>query len=315
MRRIFLVLAMFAAACSDDDPEPQVPTHPEGVLGPRLTLADRPFGVAVSRDSVILATQLDAAAMGRGRTNLNTFSGSVAVGSVPTSVAIAPSGVAYVANQFSGDVGVVPAGANAQTGSVAVPGDPFYVTVSSDSRTVYVSSNIDSVFVINTATSAITARIAVGADPNGLALSPNGSRLYVTNMSSGNLSDVDLGTSTVSRTITLGGVPQGVVASPDGNEIYVANEGGLLQVINVGTGNVTTGGAGTGSLFGLALSPDGEVLIGTRPSAGEVVLINRATRQVRTTVTTGGAPRRVALDLMGTMAVVANETGWVDLIR
>ena len=75
------------------------------------------------------------------------------------------------------------------------------------------------------------------------------------------------------------------------------------------------GGAGTGNLFGLALSPDLKVLVGTRPGSGEVVLIDRVTRQLLNTVATGGTPRRVAMDLLGSIAAVANESGWVDLIR
>ena len=48
---------------------------------------------------------------------------------------------------------------------------------------------------------------------------------------------------------------------------------------------------------------------------GEVVLIDRVTRQLLNTVATGGTPRRVAMDLLGSIAAVANESGWVDLIR
>ena len=129
------------------------------------------------------------------------------------------------------------------------------------------------------------------------------------------MSELDIASFTVSRTITLGGVPQDVVISPDGTELYVANEGSLLQVVNLATGNVTFGGTGTENLFGLALSPDGKALVGTRPGSGQVVVIDRVTRQLMNTVSTGGRPRRVAIDLLGSVAAVANESGWVDLIR
>jgi YVTN family beta-propeller protein len=195
-----------------------------------------------------------------------------------------------------------------------VPGDPFRVIVGYGPL-IFVSSNIDSVFVINTTMQAIVGRGAVGADPNGMALSTDGTNLYVTNMSSGDLSEVALSSFTVARTFVLGGVPQDVVISPDNTELYVANEASLLQVVNLATGNVTNGGNGTENLFGLALSPDGKVLVGTRPGSGQVVLIDRASRQVVTTISTGGTPRRVAFDLLGSVAAVANEQGWVDLIR
>ena len=49
--------------------------HPAGVLGPRLPLTNRPFGIAVGADSVLLATQLDGGTVGKGRTNLASFPG------------------------------------------------------------------------------------------------------------------------------------------------------------------------------------------------------------------------------------------------
>ena len=148
-----------------------------------------------------------------------------------------------------------------------------------------------------------------------MALSSDRATLYVTNMTSGTLSVVDLGSFTVARTIALGGVPQDVVVSPDGTELYVANEAGLLQIVDLASDNVTNGGAGTEYLFGMALSPDGKVLVGSRPGSGQVVVIDRVSRQLLTTINTTGTPRRVAFDLLGSVAAVANEGGWVDLIR
>jgi YVTN family beta-propeller protein len=290
--------------------------HPAGVPGPRLTLGFRPFGVAVGSDSVLLATQLDAATMGKSRTDLATFPASISVGGTPTSVVIGPGPeAAYVANQ-GGDISFVNVPTATTFSSVAVPGSVFRVIIGyGDPPVIYVAGNSDSVFAINTLTQAIIRRVEVGLDPNGLALAPSGGALYVTNMSGGTLSEVELGGFTVTRTIVLGGTPQDVVVSPDGTELYVANESGLLQVVNLGTGNVTDGGTGTDHLFGLALSPDNKVLVGTRQGPGQVVLIDRATRQVITTLNTGGVPRRVAFDLLGSIAAVANEAGWVDLIR
>ncbi len=289
--------------------------HPAGVPGPRLSLGSRPFGVAVGADSMLLATQLAGAAMGKSRTDLSTFAGSIAVGAVPTSVANgAGADTAYVANQLSGSLGIVNRQTGVQVSTVAIPGDPFRV-LKGPGDIVYVSSNIDSVFGVITPLQAIGWRFAVGADPNGMALGPGNASLYVTNMSSGDLTEINLVTLATARTIVLGGTPQEVLVSPDGTELYVANEGSLLQVVDLATGNVTSGGAGTGNLFGRAVLPDGKVLVGTRPGSGQVVVIDRVTRQVLSTVTTGGTPRRVSMDLLGSIAAVANESGWVDLIR
>ena len=289
--------------------------HPEGVQGPRLPLTNRPFGVAVGGDSVLLATQLDGGTVGKSRTNLATFPGSIVVGSVPTDVTFSANSLeGYVTNQGTHDVGVLSVPAGSQPTSVAVPGDPFRVRRGTGSI-VYVTGNADSVFAINTVTQQIVGRVAVGLDPNGIAISADGSRLYVTNLSSGDLSEVNTGTMAVVRTITLGGVPQDVVVSPDGTELYVANEAGAMQVVTLSSGVVTAASSATGGLFGLALSPDGARLVGSRPGSGSVLFIDRATRAVLGSVATGGFPRRVAFDLLGSIVVVANESGWVDLIR
>lgn len=294
----------------------EITGHPAGVLGPRYTLGSRPFGIAVSPDSTFLVTQLDAGTMAKGRTNLAGFSGSIVVGGVPTSVAVSSTGdTAYVANQGSGDVGLAKFSQPAQGASVAVTGNPFFVISRQHSNMVYVTANDGSVTPINADTRTAAPSVNVGGAPNGLALLPESPTfLYASNMF-GTVSEIALASFTVTRTFAIGGTLQGIVISPDGDELYVANEGGLLQVINLGTGEAQGAGPGTDYLFGLALSPDGKVLFGTRPSTGAVVMIDRATRQVISTVATGGTPRRVALDLLGTMAVVANETGWVDLIR
>lgn len=289
--------------------------HPAGVLGPRLPLGNRPFGIAVGTDSVLLATQLDGGTVGKGRTDLVSFPASIVVGSIPTDVTFSASALeGYVANQGTHDLGLLSVAAGTQPASVPVPGDPFRVRRGTGSI-VYLTGNADSVFAINTVSQQIVGRVAVGLDPNGIAVSADGSRLYVTNLNSGDLSEINTGTMTVVRTIPLGGVPQDVVVSPDGTELYVANESGAMQVVTLSSGLVTAASSATGGLFGLALSPDGARLVGSRPLSGAVIFIDRSTRAVLGSVATGGFPRRVAFDLLGSIVAVANESGWVDLIR
>jgi YVTN family beta-propeller protein len=67
--------------------------------------------------------------------------------------------------------------------------------------------------------------------------------------------------------------------------------------------------------FGLGLSPDEAVLYVTLPGAGKMAVIDQRTLRVNVILTTGGRPRRVAFDVSGAVALVANEAGWVDLVR
>lgn len=46
-----------------------------------------------------------------------------------------------------------------------------------------------------------------------------------------------------------------------------------------------------------------------------VAAIDRTTRKPLSEAAVGGAPRRVAFDATGTVSIVADESGWVDLLR
>jgi len=46
-----------------------------------------------------------------------------------------------------------------------------------------------------------------------------------------------------------------------------------------------------------------------------VQVVDRANRRVVETIATGGAPRLMVADATRGLVVVANEAGWVDLLR
>ena len=48
---------------------------------------------------------------------------------------------------------------------------------------------------------------------------------------------------------------------------------------------------------------------------GEVLVVDRITRKIVGTIATGGRPRLIAFDKLGTMAAVADEAGWLDFVR
>jgi YVTN family beta-propeller protein len=94
--------------------------------------------------------------------------------------------------------------------------------------------------------------------------------------------------------------------TPDGSELYVANEASGLDVVNVVSGAVTSYGFGTAG-YGLGLTPDGAQLYVLLPDAGEVRVLERATRLPVKTILVGGRPRNVAFAVNGRTALVANE--------
>ncbi len=290
--------------------------HPTGVVGRTVNLASRPFGTAVSAKGDVLITQLDAGTVARGSLSGSGLGTSIAVGEVPTDVAVDATGTyAYVTNQFSSSIGVIDLETNTQVASIPVSGDPFRVRLSPDGSSLFVTGNSDSLFIIDVESREITGRLGIGLDANGLAIDRTGTRLYVSNQSDGTVSEVDLTDNTVARTITVGGHPQELVLSPGGTLLFVADETGSIQVWSLRTGSKRGNIAVPGGAFAMAVSPDWRQLYITSARGGAIYLIDWKTGAVLKTVATGGTPRRIGFAADGSTAVVANEGGWVDFIE
>ena len=106
-----------------------------------------------------------------------------------------------------------------------------------------------------------------------------------------------------------------MVVSADGLTLYAANEAGWLDAIHLPTGRpLAQVQFGTAALS-LAVSPDEAVIYVGLLFAGRVVQIDRPTLRVLGSLGTGGKPRRIAFDGAGRTALIANEAGWVDLVR
>ncbi|MDH3457323.1 MAG: YncE family protein [Gemmatimonadota bacterium] len=290
-------------------------THPAGTIQATTPVTARPFGIAIGRGGHVYVTRLDPGAISWSVLPQTDLSGTITVGSEPTSVAFAPSGTrAFVANQFSSAVGVISVLAAQQTALVPLAGNPFYVLASKDGANVYATLNSNFLSVIDANLGSEVARLPVGDAPNGLALHPTEPRLFVTAFFGGTITEVNTDTRQVTRTLAPGGTLQGIVAAPEGDVLYVADEGGDLKVVDIATGGVTQVPGASGG-FGLALSPDGRQLYMGVPSTGIVRVIDRASRTVVGTITTGGVPRRIAFDYFGGWAAIANESGWVTFVR
>ncbi|MDH3571170.1 MAG: hypothetical protein OER89_13460, partial [Gemmatimonadota bacterium] len=290
-------------------------THPAGTIQATTPVTARPFGIAISRAGHVYVTRGSAGTVSWSVLPQTDLSGTINVGSEPSSVAFDPSGErAYVANQFGSAVGVILVSAAQQTHLVPLVGNPFYVLASQDGASVYATLNTNVLSVIDANLGTEVALVPVGDAPNGLALHPTESRLFVTAFFGGTITEVNTNTRQVVRTVTPGGALQGIVVAPEGDVLYVADEAGDLKVVDLATGGVTQVPGASGG-FGLAMSPDGRQLYMGVPSAGVVRVIDRASRTVIGTITTGGVPRRIAFDYFGNWAGIANESGWVTFVR
>jgi DNA-binding beta-propeller fold protein YncE len=84
-----------------------------------------------------------------------------------------------------------------------------------------------------------------------------------------------------------------------------------VHVVNLATG-LQEPSIGSSGGFGLAISPDGANLY--LAGSSEVRIVDRATGVLLRTVNVNGSARRIAF-LSNGVAVVTNESGWVDFIQ
>ena len=288
--------------------------RPAGTDVTTRPLTGRPYGVAVSRAGVVYVTRLDAALLTRIDLPVIAFSGSVAVGAAPTDVAFDPTGArAYVTNQGSQHVGVVNVATNTQIDVIPTGGDPFRVLVSPNGARLYVTTNANDLLAIDLPGGAVHARYALGSASSGITFHPNGVLLYGTTIG-GLVYEINTVTDSARGLFTTGYL-QDIAVSRDGAEMYIAREDGPMEVRATATGAHIAYIPVASGAFGLKLTPDGRQLYASILFAGEVRVIDRATRTVVRTIPVGSDPRRIAFDRYGLTAVVASQDGSVSFIR
>ena len=246
-----------------------------------------------------------------------TVSDSIPVGPLPAHVTFnAAATKAYVPHQSGGSVGVIDVASNALTSNIAVNGSPLPVAISADGGTLFTTTDVDRLYKINLTTGFVVDSIALPATSHHLLMHPNDTLLYVATRDGGSVLEVDWRSMAIVRTFTLGGKPQGMAISLDRQELYVADEGlNAVRIVTLATGATPTPVALAGAGEGLALSADGTKLYVGLVFAGKVQVIDRSSRTILRTITTGGTPREIAADAVRSQMLVANHAGWVDIVR
>ena len=289
---------------------------PAGSAGP----IGYPFGAAVNRYGVTYVTlHGDLDALVRWDFATRTFADGVTLtGDEPTNVSFSPDGkTAYVAAQLSHEVNIVDVATNTVTGSVSTPGnDPYQTTVSPDGKTFYASGNGDKIWAFDAVTHALIDTIPVDADPNGMVITRDGKWMFITHLSSTNIGRITLATGVYDTLTSVGGTPvHGLDVSSDGKKLYLVSQGtDSLYAFNTTTG-ANEGQVFAGSqAFGLAATPDGSEIWVTSLS-GELRRFHSDGLVVNTTLVLGGVLRRIAVDPAGNSAVIADENGYIDIVR
>lgn len=325
-RTVSAVALVVVGACSSSSTGPTVPTtcgplalgtkgHPTGVIDSVYPLSSRPFGVAVNSVGTIYIGRQDANDAVRGSIANFKFTTAVVVGLDPGTLAMSPNGATTaVANYNNNSVGFIDIASNSFGSTTPVGSNPTEVAYHPAGTKLYVGTVAAGLQILNATTYVAATPLAAGAVLNGMAFSPSACKLYVSSQSDGQVAEIQTSTDAILRFITVGASPEEVAISADSTELWVADEIAGVQLYSLPSGNFVTTVAGTAGAWGLAMTPDGQELYATLPTAGTIKVISRTGRAVTKTLTVN-TPRRIAFDYTGAHAVVADEVLGAILIK
>jgi len=309
------------------DPRPRAPAPLPGhrvvqSISERVMIDGYPFDVAPTATGEALVTRPHSAAVELLAFNPLRAVGTIRVGAGPTRViptarnAAGQNGhIAYVTTQFSEAVAVVDTHRRQQIGSIPVPGHALGAVMAPDAHILYVTTNQDRLVAISTTQHVVVGTAPIPWGSPQITVHPSGRWLLVSCWRAGVIVEVDTSTLGITRRFEVGGIVQDVAVSADGQSLYAANEGGWLDAIHLPSGRRTaTIELGTPAL-GLGLSPDQSHLFVGLLSAGRVLVLQRQGLVERAAIATGGRCRLIAPHPSGESVLVANEAGWVDLLR
>jgi YVTN family beta-propeller protein len=264
-----------------------------------------PYGVAIGPGGayygVALAGQFHVGDFGAQNLTVHEVSGTVMTG-----VAVHPTnGLVYATGSATDGLMEI----NPSTGSVlrrwTAPDQMYDVAISPDGSQLYVAGSPDRVYVVSTATMSSLKDFQAGGSVVHLLAHPSQPLVYASGQ--GIVREINV-QSAAHRTFTHPAA-QATALAIAGNRLYIGGEVGHLAVVDLASG-VTTTVEVPCPIYDLVAAPDGQRLLSTCSGVGTALLLDAATLQVVKTIPTGGGPRRAAIKLDGSGAVIANEGGW-----
>lgn len=310
-----LLAVVLLAACAEGSTGPQ---GFRGVYDGRLTaLAGRPYGIKVGAAGVgyvlqFASTSATRFAVGSG------VQGTVVLAADPIDAAFTTAGdLAYFTTYDGSRIYEVNAQTSAVLDSFAVGARHNRIIMAPDQSRLWVTTIDGRVLAIDRASGGYLDSAATGlTDVRAISRHPTTGSLVV----SGNFGLRLLDGATLDSIAGWTGLgqPQDIVHSADGSRVFVAFESGVVRVFDgsslSATGEISFGSAAVHP-FGMALSPDGATLVVSSSTPAFIATVDARTLGVRNVIAPGGLPRRVAFAADGSRAYVANESGWVDVIR
>ena len=286
-------------------------------LAGRVGAVGHPAAVAVSRTGTALVTRELAVFL--TRINLPSISAASQI-RVPrglSAVAFDTTGDHAYALDPTGKVHIIDLSSDLDVDSFPTRGLPTADLVTQDNLQLLVATSADSVVRYDRVSLAEIGAFAVPAVVSAIVRHPsNPALLYLALPDSGLVLEYDIAGDSVRRRLPLGGAPARLAVAPDGSELYAADRAvASVHVWNL-VANTTLATIPVGvPPADIDVSPSGARIWISARTQGQVKEIDQATRTIVRTVTTSGAPRGLAVSRLDGKAVVANDSGWVDVIK
>ncbi len=318
--------AFLIAGCEDvivpPGPPPPEPPVFDGVFDSRIPgPSGRPYAVRASSTGQVWVTVYDPASIARFPLATGVFTTPIPVTADPGEVIFTANGATAIVSTFEGGrLHFINTATGAELGAPLTIGTNAYrLALSMDESRVFVTTVGGMLYAVDRFARTKLDSVQLGGSLQGIARRPGDGRLVVSS-TGGGLWLIDPATLDVIVGSSMPAGAQEVVYSMDGTRIYVALEGSGYVAVHHATTLERTDSIGFSALepiqpFGLALSLDGSKLLVSSASTGRVGVVDVVSKAVLRTIPVAGVPRRIAFSVIGTRALVANEFGWVDVLR
>lgn len=274
-----------------------------------------PFGAAIGPTGAFYVGDGSDGGLYRGDLPSLTFSSHLSrAGSMKTIVFDSSGRRAFVALYQSNYVGVVDVDSNRFVDSIDVSlavghaNGVWSVGLSPAAPKLFVGS--DHGIAVYDPRSLQLDTVLSGYSVSAFSFHPDLPLAYAT--VSGGVEEIDVDRLQVLRSWSVPN-PEGTAVSPDGSELYVAVADSGMRVINLASGQ-DEGLVSLPGLYDLKILPGADVIVADG-IAGDIFVLDRASRVLVERLHVGGYPRRMAVDPTGQVIIEANESGWVDFIK
>lgn len=243
--------------------------------------------------------------------------GCVRTGEKPHGIALAPDGSRfYVSNEGNNTVSVVDASAMGVVATIAVGQRPNQIALTPDGRSLWVTNYADhSVSVVDTTSNEVTRTLEVGRNPHIVAMNASRGQALVTSEGDGAVDVFDLDTFERAQRIEVFGFPRVLTVAPQGDRAFLTLRwlnGALVLDLQAGAvgerfsvGERPFAEAGKVA-HGIAVTHDGELVLLTTQTSGQLTWINAHTSAAVGNVRVGDDPNWVEVTPDDRYAVVSN---------